>query len=351
MEDIFQIKVDNILENLLFFMRSEKNHNDNNLYKVEIESLTNLLTDLGYDLGEDLINDFDLKEAFMCDFKLLDKYKEYYKIIKLFANMGIILDFLGEEYNNLFLSDKEAVELSYDFFNQYGNFFSKPLNELKQSINSRLQFVDNLKQSKTYFVDKHNESYMLIDNDHTICKPIFVVHELEHHIDNNKRHDFKTNYLIRETASLFMEIIACDYFQNKFNISDDGNKRRRELHTIIKANAIDIYLKTQLLYISKMHINMEEKELIDIITNKIHINKQGINILMQRSLDMDYFYEISYLIAIELYQIYQYDAERAIYILKSIITNGNNENIFYLLNNYDIKVSNNVLKYEKKLFS
>lgn len=62
-----------------------------------------------------------------------------------------------------------------------------------------------------------------------------------------------------------------------------------------------------------------------------------------------YNYQIPYLIAVELYIIYQKDKDKALNILIKIILHATPYNIFSLLHNNGIILNQHCVKYEKEL--
>ena len=55
------------------------------------------------------------------------------------------------------------------------------------------------------------------------------------------------------------------------------------------------------------------------------------------------------MIAIELYTIYNIDKDKALYILRDIIMNGTDNNIFNILKKYNINIGNNIVSYEQDM--
>ena len=341
----FKINTDKILKEIVKILSMQKKYNDDKLNEKDVITMTNLLINLGANVP--LEEEMSLKDKLAFDIGLINTYSKSYKIIKYLYN-NISTDSYVPNYITCIISNHDALEEAYCFFSKYGNFFSKPLNSLRKDLFSHLEFSDDAINSESYFMT-NKEAFIIVKNYKNICKFTNLVHELQHYIDNYNNAFFRQNYLIREIAAIFMEILSTDYISRVTNLLNEGNKRKKELHSIISVTAFNLYYKTQLLNIAKRNMYKDATEITKLLKDKLHITEEGIDILTRTTLDEDYMYEIAYLIAIELYKVYKEDEEKAIYILKNIIMYGNNDNICDLLNMYGIRICQNVMRYEKKL--
>lgn len=348
MVDNYKIDTDIILKKILYILSIQKKYNNYKIGEKDLFTLTNMLINLGANVP--LEANESLKDILAIDTGEIENYRNSYKIIKFLYN-NLDIDSYVPTYSSYTMSNHDALEESTHFFKQYDGIFVKALNSYYKDSNFHLEFNDNVINSETYFLDKGKETYVLVKNYHNICKFTNLIHELQHCIDNYINSSFKNNYLIRETAALFMEMLASDYISKVTELHKDGFERRRELHSIISVTVFNLYHKTQMLSIAQKNMEKSSDEISNLIREKLHISKLGIEILTKTTLVEDYMYEVAYLIAIELYTIYSDDQEKAIYILKNIIMYGNDDNIFQLLNKYGIRICQNVMKYEKKLFS
>ena len=79
-------------------------------------------------------------------------------------------------------------------------------------------------------------------------------------------------------------------------------------------------------------------------------SEEDIVFLLEESITQDYSYQLPYLIAVELYVIYHNNRKKALAVLEDIILNGDQYNIFDILNKYGIVLNKNVLYYEDFLY-
>lgn len=345
MTNKYKIDTDKILKDIINILKEQNKYGNNKISEKDVMTLTNLLINLRVNIPPE--EEMSLKDKLLWDIRLLDNYSDSYKIIKLLYKY-LILDNYIPHYETCIMSNHDVIEEAYYFFGQYGKFFTEPLNNFKKDLSSHLEFSDEAINSETYFMS-NKEAYMIIKNYKNICKFTTLLHELQHYIDNYNNPSFRKKYLIRESAAIFMELIGTDYISKITGLINEGNKRRRELHSIIGDTTFNIYYKTQLLNIAKRNIDNDIEDIKILLKKMIHITEKGIDVLTRTSLDEDYMYQIAYLIAIELYNLYKDDEERAIYILKNIIMYGDNDNIYDLLDIFGISICQSVIRYEKKL--
>ena len=86
------------------------------------------------------------------------------------------------------------------------------------------------------------------------------------------------------------------------------------------------------------------------VLNKEGFSQNDLNFYFEQGIVSEISYQISYLIAIELYMIYYRNKDLALKICEDIIMNGTSENIFKLLDKYGIKLNSNVVNYENKIY-
>ena len=84
---------------------------------------------------------------------------------------------------------------------------------------------------------------------------------------------------------------------------------------------------------------------------KYGYDEESFKLFERYSLVNDYYYQISYLTAIELYNIYKNDQEYALFILKELITKANDDNILQFLEHFGICLGESLSGYEDSLLT
>lgn len=293
-----------------------------------------------------------LSELIEDDISVYQFYKPFYPFVKEFVNTGFSSEDLDchPTYRNLDISNTVAFNETGNFFSNQGGIFYDGFLEFDEECDGHLQFVDKDANTdgEVFFLKSTGDAFVFCPNYTNITKLTILVHEIEHVIDAFKNPLFFDNTTIRETAALFMEMLACDYFAKKFNLGGDNYKRRLFLHSAIKNEAELLVDKIELLELWKKYKNIGNDKLFIVLEDN-GFSLDYIRFLMQSSITQNFYYPIAQLIAIELYYIYRQNGRYALSILEDIILNGNNDNIFELLKKYGIKLISHVEQYEKNL--
>lgn len=336
----------------------------------DLEKILNLLKEYDHDLIVDidilrldsyikrLKNSFSeseelsLTEKLVSDLEYFPFYKPLYVYSKFFSNTGIKSDLLQKEgkLSTIIIPDVDVMEHADSFFREQGDFFYSAFLDFKDDAKDHLKFIKPNKMSdgETLMLKSTGEAFVFSPNYSNITKFTILIHELEHVIDFFNNPDFFDNFVIRETAAVFMELIACDYISKKYNLENDNYTRRMWIHHTLKFQAELLNDKMKMLntiYSSSKSIDTDIFKFLD----DHDFEKSYVEYLLESTISEDFSYQLPYLIAVELYFIYKNDKKVALNILIDIIMNANNENIVYILNKYNIKPNLNINRYEKLL--
>lgn len=285
------------------------------------------------------------------DIRFLEDFKYLYKIVKCFIKTGIGVEKPAEvKFRKTHLSNDDAINLAHDFFEEQDEFYYKGFEHFYQNIYGHLKFIKPTKDTdgEIHCIDTTGDFFMYIPNHQDFTKASILIHEIEHAIDFYNNPFFYRNLLIRETSSMFMEMIGVDYLAKELNLVNVNYIRRFYLHTVAKMQGCDIFVKNQVLHLLDKYKNLSDKELL-IMFKKYGFSTDLIEFFNSSNIVEDYYYQIPQLIAIELYKIYSEDKEKSLYILKDIIMNGTDENIFEILDKYNIHILEHVVDYEYDL--
>jgi len=253
-------------------------------------------------------------------------------------------------YTNVYFRNDEAFATACDFFNEQGRFFSKQIIDFKEDAYNHLKFFrpNDYSEGEMLYLKSFGEAFVWVPNNKNITKISILIHELEHVIDSYTNADFLQNHIIRETAAMFMEMIGTDYIGKKFGLEDDALYRKLELLNIVEIDNRNLASKLHLLKLVKK-ANVKDDDELDEVLEKNDFLIGYAEFLEENTLWADFYYQISFMIAVELYKIYYIDKEKALSILQYIIINGTNENILDILSKFGIKLNESVKEYEDGL--
>lgn len=311
---------------------------------VDFKTIDRLISILS---GSKEITDFcSLEESVEDNIEELELYRKYYSFIRQIIKKTKDTFVDDIRYRELGLSDSDVISLNHDFFKSLNGNYSDDFNDLRDDIYDHIEFIkpNSYCEGETFFISSSGDYFCVVPNYRNICKPTILTHEVTHVMDWFNNTSFHENFLISEVHSLVMEMISADYYGKKLGYSEEGEKRRLELHNLIKSDSYNIYDYMQ---ITHLYMKLGRDEWLRAINDKY--TSEYLNFLRKYTMSDFFKYQIAYLIAIELYTYYKSDKEKALWIIRQIILNGNDDNIIELLETNSIYIGENLSDYERKL--
>lgn len=344
MKKVYDIKIKD-LENILSLL---KENMDDGIVMKDVIRLEEYIKRIKN--GHKSVECLSLFEKIQDDIAYHDFYKPFYPIIERFIFTGISVDELNADvkYKSLLLTDEQIMQDVIDFYKEQGKLFYSLVLEFYQESEDHLKFIkDNLyTEGETLFLKSIGEAFVFSPNYSNITKFTILIHEVQHVIDFYINPCFSEEYIIRETIAMFMEMIAADFISRKYKMFDERLKRLQYLHAIVKYQSHNVLYKTDALDIASANKELPQNDFFSLL-NKEGFEQEDLEFYFEQSITNDMVYQIAYLIAIELYFIYYSDKDLAIKICEDIVINGTSNNIFDLLDKYNIKLNNSVIKYEE----
>ena len=283
----------------------------------------------------------------LCDWP---RYRRFFPKVKAFYNDGIkITEQFSCAFDPIDVSHEDLIEITRAFFKEQGEFFLKHYDNALRDAENHISFVspDSDTAGEMYYIRSVNEMFMFIPDNKRVDMLYSFAHESEHALDTDANPDFYENGGIRETSALFMELIASDYYDEKFNLGNQGFYNHMGNFTAFKLDTYDLIQRQRMIKLYKKIIDYSDEAIMKRLRRKW--SQEYLDLRKDSSLFTLYFYQIPYLIVIELYKIYKTDKEKALYILIDIILNGTDQNIFSLLNKHGIVLNKNTVEYEQSL--
>lgn len=333
--------------NFLTYLIEIIENNGSSRKEIDLFLLNRLLHILNNNSHNRKQNPGDVVRQLEEDAENVSFYKPFYPYVRSFRARGENISQPYEPmYRSIQLSDTDTVDLIGEFYRDLGEDESSNYEDFLEDAEDHLKFIDTKSdiEGETTFINSTGDFFCLVPDYANLTKATILVHETTHIFDWFRRPDFIEQYLICEFNALFKEMLACDYAAAKLNLEDDNLKRRYYLHSLIKRYADDVYYRTQIIHLFKQDNVLHSM-------NKLcaRFGDAYINYLMQDSLGENYIYQIAYLIAIELYTLYQIDKDKALWIAKRIVEKGNNNNVRRILDSNGIVLNEHSLEYENDL--
>lgn len=346
MKKVYDIKLSD-LKDLLSVLRQFSNEPT---VQTDIYCLSNYISRYERNFSDERLS---LYERLLDDADDVHFYKPFYPLSKQLASIGRKQTELSFDtsYSTIKFSDDQIMSDANDFFKEQGDFFHSTFSEFQLEAFEHLKFIDTNTDTsgETLMLKSTGEAFVFVPNHSNISKFAILIHESEHVIDFFNNPDFLSAHVISETASLFMELLACDYIAKKYQLFDDNFQRRTVLHSIIKSQATLLKDKIELLNLVNKKRSFDEHSLFKYL-GKHNFTEEDIKFYLEATINQDNAYQIPYMIAVELYVLYHHNKRLALVILQDIILNANQYNIFEILGKYGITLNQNMLYYEDCLY-
>lgn len=294
--------------------------------------------------------------------KMIDRYnffvRYYYRIKDISEFLDIVRSYNINrcELPKEIFNDDKIIFLAKEYYDNLNEDYRKDFNRFLANKNGRIEMNNYLNDDEgvTWIIEPIKEYYIEIQKLDNIIDVITMIHEVSHVISfyHNDGLLFKdSNKFIEEIDSTFHELLACDYFAKVYDKEKEA--------IIIHCNKLNYMKEMADNYLSLISIGkiISMKELTDIKTTYAYIRKiigyqkEEIIDIYNDDFVKSYHYFTAYLIAVELYQIYQENPEKAFTILNKII-NINKENdkeIYDAIHEIGIIENENLLNYINNL--
>ena len=291
--------------------------------------LENLKFDFNF-LQDCIDNDYDFTQS--KKLSLLENYEnikdDLYEIEFLWPSFQQFTSFTSPLYSpplKLYnLSNDDLLSITHDFYkslnNYYFIYFLKNFRERKNHIVFKNHITN--RAGETISIISTKESFIKINRSYTLDDILTTIHEYSHATSAliNPHHFHLEKTLYTEIDTLFMELIGADYITNLF---------KNRFNRIIKAQHFNNYysIANDLTIMIDVIIGENKTEegyktinhLKEIALNEYGISGRKIDSTIQESKLLETNYLTSYMFAIELYNMYQIDKDKALYYLKKII--------------------------------
>lgn len=302
--------------------------------QTDICRLENWILDFNDDTNYDMLGFLEIYQDFKDDFLplkfLWNDYNYFFE-----SSKSINVPFLELKRNSL--STDDILSLTHDFYKSlnssfYTNFM-KNFDKRKKHI--AFQPQDNLEFcGETIVIKTTKEAFLTVGRYYTLEDFTTTVHKYSHatsfQINPNHLDHFKRSFT--EIDSMFMELISSDYYKSLTN-DNNATMVKTKIHNSYSLSSRDVALIISL--IEKELERKEEfkcnKDIRQSLDEKRFLSLELDDILLHSSIDLS-IYLTSYLFAIELYNLYKEDKEKALYILKKIILLDNKDEQQYYSN-------------------
>lgn len=350
--------IDTLLNKCNELRRRYNKETDENIKRIYLSDIMTLQEYIRNNSYNKYTKDDKLLKIYNEEKKHLKEYMFLWGFFKEFNSINKNIVLPDKDYKTISLDEKDILDLTHDFYKSLNSFlfgnFMKNYYQRRNHIYFRSFEEKDTIDGETLFIASTNESYINVFRSYTIDDLLTTIHEYGHALTYcaNIYNLFNPNDYYAEIIPIFLELIASDYI---------GKNIDNSYSSLIKENRQNLYHIFNDIINSKLKL-IESETLLDkgYQTNKdlkfigrtfCNIDKDNINILFNK--DNTYLDEcvIAYIIAIELYELYQIDKDKCLDIVKKIILleGKSNKTYFDEIKRLGINPNQNSYEYIRKL--
>lgn len=221
---------------------------------------------------------------------------------------------------------EELFELTHNFYKSLNPFFYHNFmrNFKMRETHTTFYNAHDIKRyvGETTVLPSLNETFIEITRSNTLDDPLTVIHEYGHATSTsiNPYHLSMQKDIFTEVDTLFFEMLAADFLDKELGISEKvithTNLHNEYFYCADKASLQIAFVETENILPSAF---LRNKDLKIFGRTQLNLCDEEIEEIIQESDTRNYVYLNSYMYAIELYELYKKDPEKALYILKQVI--------------------------------
>ena len=313
--------IEDRLYRLYSMLNKEKNPTKKHLIELDISSLQNYIDEYFdntiYD-QETLLTEYAYRKE---NFNNFDFLKNDFNDFNEIAKDAIVPPAL----NNVSLSKEDILELSHDFFKTLDHYF---FSNFARNYARKLDHIIFHNNTQSFFhgstisILALKEAFIEVNRDNTLMDIITTIHEYMHATSAiiNPCHFFDNKYIFSELDTAFIELLAADYIDKTFK-NDNGSIIKGFNHIEIASEAADLTDTFKLIgYEKDSHTEIStNKQLKTMAMLACDLEGGELETLLYTPDTDPETYVTSYIFAIELYDLYKQDKEKALYLLRKII--------------------------------
>ncbi len=310
--------IDKRLKALMLKYGQAKTEEEDTAILCEIDALENILDFIN---PQELLFPAKNKDKKSTLLKVIDEKYNYYKFFyhKIYFLKKDIKKFLKLARENKYdfadlpiikFSNSDLVTFVHDFYQDLSPYFYKKFMKEFKNHNTNLYFDEDYYGGHVHYLPYSKEDFIIVGKTHTIFDYMTIAHEYGHATSAkiNPHYRYQGDGLFKEFDTIFIEMLANDYYRKI--TKDDTNfllyRAMRHNDYILSSKSVcDVFKLIKL-----------KESLVD--NHKLKKFYRHSN-LPELEFDEE-LYALGYILAIELYHLYQKDKEQALNVLKNIIS-------------------------------
>ena len=323
----------------------------------ELASTLNTLEDLKNNKPRIFDKQDRFDEQLALDKLLIHKHSDFFKEIETFAKLDDLFNIKSiDPLQEREIPTKMLLSFVHDFYNsidrEFAKYFNRVYKERKNNLRLTNNATDGYDRNYMNYLNTINYAYININLTHTIDDFINIIHEYAHAIaDQMYFRPRYGKYPFIELLPLFMQELAYDEVIRCFeDVEFDVIRSDACTTKTVLKYAKELILQSD--YLSLVNTSPERKQFINSFAEYSNNTKTKTEKILNVSMQEKISYVIPFILMIELYNMYYEDPEKALYIMKKIITMDEVENYITYLHALGIDLNENseeYVLYQKKI--
>ena len=333
----------------------------------EMMNIMNSPTQISYnysDISEDCIDPINMIP--------ISIYQDYYRIDPWFrkmmdelANTALVQSYDDGELpiSKLNISNKELIEMSYDFYKNLPTNNKLYLNEFIKYTDPKNNYLKFMKGGLES-ANSYGDTFLLYYPDY---KPFFIIyrendcidfttlnHEINHGIWNNpmfKNTNHRYYYELNELDGLYFNYLSSKYLTKQFGIENTDNMNFLGFRSI-NCMLMDYYIISILVKFARANKKLDRFEYKEKLDKKISIDENDVDLIdiaLSDYASRKLIYIYSYLICLDLIELDKKDPEYAFRCFENILSGKDCNSYEALANNGITFVDDRFSNFKKKM--
>ena len=233
------------------------------------------------------------------------------------------------QYQNT-LTAEDAFMLAHDFYQnttpEIFDIFLRLYNKRETHFKFFRSLISSFYSGHTYIASSTGDCFIEAKQDGTISDAVIATHEYGHGIDffiNPYEEKPECYNVYSEVSSIFFELVAMDFWEKYNEFKTDIDNERHIFYTSFIDDAQILRDKFDLTY--EVHNVMTQENNICFqnffkkIRHNLALSRKELNLILKNPAESLLPYNLSALVALELYHIYQTDPDFAFYLYHRFI--------------------------------
>ena len=274
---------------------------------------------------------------------LVEEFSQFMQAISLFTAHNDISSVKLDDYCELNIPNKQLLSFVHDFFNSidrdFARYFNRIYKERKNNLRLTKSPIQGHNRQYSYYIKPCNYAYINIPLSETVVDFANIVHEYAHTISDQMFYRMKYDkYPFVELLPLLMQQIAYDKIDESFEGMED-EVAKADIMNLQDILLFSNQIKMQNDYISSRVPFTERRQFISNFAQFSNNTRTKAEKIINCPLEEKLMYVIPYITMIELYDMYQEDPERALFLIKEIIMAKEQENYYKYLESLGINLN------------